>query len=679
MSRGTTIAIWSAAVLSGLLVVGCVFLATFDWNRAKPWISQRVSESTGRPFVIHGDLSLAWQAPQGESGWRAWIPWPRLSARQVSIGNPDWAATPIMAEAQHVVFSLSPLPLLRKTLVIPSLALEAPRLQLLRLEDGRNNWTLPTPNDAQSAWNIDIQRLILNRGSLHLADAVRQTRLEADIDTLGHRDGDEVYRIGWRVAGVFNGEPVSGNGRAGNVLSLRERDVRFPIDASLRIGKIALHAIGTLTHPVRPTAVELNLKVQGVTMAHLYPVIRVVFPETRPFVVEGKLTGKPGPFGGEWTYDNFKGKVGTSDLSGKLQFRGREHRGTLEGTVVSDYLNFNDLSPLVGADSDLSRAERGVRVRQPEGKMLPVEKFRAERWTSIDADVQFSGRKVVRRKTLPVYNVVAHIRLDAGVLSLAPLKFGMAGGNVVSNIRLDGNTDPVNGEIRLSARHLKLKELFPSLATLQANPGEINGDAALRGAGNSIAALLATSHGEVKAVLNEGAISKLALESMGMNLGSMLTTQLFGDKPVRIHCAASDFQVRHGIMQTRAFVIDTADAILHLDGRIDLAQEKIGLMLYPESKGLRLISLRSPVRVRGSFTQLSMEVDKEALVVKAGSALALGILAPVAAALVPLVNVGPGEKSPCGSLLAQATEKPAMPKPRTASRPRKTTEQLSGN
>lgn len=133
------IAAWSGAALLAMFVVACALLATFDWNRAKPWIDPRVSEATDRVFSIHGDLSLTWQAPQGETGWRAWVPWPRLSAQQVSFGNPDWAKTTNMTQVQQVVFSVSLLPLIRKRLVIPSLALDAPQLQLQRLQDGRNN------------------------------------------------------------------------------------------------------------------------------------------------------------------------------------------------------------------------------------------------------------------------------------------------------------------------------------------------------------------------------------------------------------------------------------------------------------------------------------------------------------------------------------------------------------
>ncbi|HJV86666.1 MAG TPA: AsmA family protein [Noviherbaspirillum sp.] len=668
MSRGAKIALYSVAGVVAVLVLGVALLLNFDWNRAKPWISSHVSTATGRAFAINGKLALTWHAPQGEQGWRGWVPWPRLAAHDVVFGNPDWAHDPVMARAREVTFSISPLPLLNKKIVIPSLALDAPELSLQRLDDGRNNWTFGSKG-GQSKWQFELQRLILNKGTIRLQDAIKHAKLKADINTLDD-GGKENYRLGWRVAGTYNDEEVSGQGRAGGVLSLQKQNLQYPVDASVRIGKTSIDAKGTLTDPRQLVALDLQLKIASVSMAQLYPIIGVVLPETRPFMTEGRLHGSPGPHGGNWVYENFTGKMGASDLSGSLHYRGREgrheERPLLEGTVASSFLNFNDLSPLIGADSAASRKERGSKTVQPPDKVLPVESFRAERWNSIDADVQFSGRKIVRKEELPIDDLVTRIHLRDGVISLAPLKFGIAGGNLVSNITLNGKSKPVKAELKLSARHMKLRQLFPVLQSQQAATlGEINGDAALTASGNSIAELLATSDGEIKAVINQGTMSKLLLEKMGLNIGSIIVTQMFGDKPVQINCAATDFVVNKGIMHAQAFVVDTADATIHVTGNINLAKEQLAMMIYPDTKGVRLISLRSPLHLDGTFKKPKVGIDKGTVALKAGSAIALGALAPVAAALIPLVNVGPGEKSECGMLLAQATAKPVAP---TASR-----------
>ncbi|HYD96949.1 MAG TPA: AsmA family protein [Noviherbaspirillum sp.] len=658
MARASKIAAWSAGSIVLLIAILVAVLAAFDWNRVKPWINNRVSEATGRPFAINGDLSLTWHAPEGETGWRAWIPWPRLNARDVVFGNPEWAKHAQMAEAEQVTVSISPLPLLQKRIAIASLALDAPRVALERQKDGRNNWTFQSDSEKKSEWTLDVQQLVLNKGTLQLEDAIKRANLKADIDTLGQGNGD--YRIGWRVGGTLNGEQVTGNGRAGAVLSLQKKHTDFPIDADLRVGKTAVSVSGILTDPRNLAALDLKLKVSGVSMAHLYPLTGVVLPETRPFSTEGRLIGKPGAAGGDWTYEKFSGKMGGSDLRGSLRYQAREPRPLLEGTVVSNYLSFVDLAPLIGADSAKSREERGVKTVQPENKVLPVEKFKTDRWTSIDTDVQFTGNKIVRKEELPINNLVTRVKLDDGVLSLAPLKFGVAGGSLVSTIRLDGKSNPVKAEMKLSARHLKLKDLFPTLDVMRTSLGEINGDAALTASGDSPAALLGASTGEIRAVINQGTISKFVLEAMGLNIGSVVVTQLFGDKQVQLNCAVADFEVKKGVMQSRAFVVDTEDATIYVNGNINLEQEKLALTVLPESKGVRLISLRAPLYVNGPFKKPDVEVDKGVLAAKAGSAIALGALAPVAAALLPLVNVGPGEKSECGTLLAQFSEKPAV-------------------
>lgn len=660
MSRPIKTILWSGIGLFAILAIGVAVLLTFDWNRAKPWISSHVSEATGRTFAIDGDLSLSWRAPDyAQHGWYSWIPWPRLNAQDVRFGNPEWAKTsPDMAEAAQVTFSINPIALLAKRIVIPSLALESPQVTLERRKDGSNNWTLPSGGESQ--WEFELQRLTLNKGTVHLVDAVKRADIKAKINTLA--EPSDNYRLRWTLEGSFNGDPVSGSGRAGAVLALRGDTRPYPLDAAIRVGATKIEAKGTLTQPQNITALDLRLKISGASMAQLYPITGVVLPDTRPFFTEGRLIGTPNAAGGNWTYENFKGKMGSSDLAGTIHYRARQPRPLVEGKVSSELLDFRDLSPLIGADSPESKARRGVKNTQPENKVLPVEEFRTERWTSIDTDVQFTGRRIMREKELPIDNLLTRVNLNDGVLSLAPLKFGMAGGNLVSNIRLDGRSKPMKAELKLTARHLKLKQLFPTFDLMQASLGEINGDASLTASGNSIAALLGSSDGEFTALINQGTMSKLFLEAIGLNIGSIVVTQLFGDKQVQLNCAVADFTVGKGIMHARTFVIDTDDAVIVVNGNIDLNREQLALRIRPESKGVRVISLRSPLNVDGSFKDPNVGVDPGVLALKAGSAIALGVLAPVATALLPLVNVGPGEKSECATLLAQANSKTASGK-----------------
>jgi uncharacterized protein involved in outer membrane biogenesis len=662
--------LWSIAALIALITLCVALLLTFDWNRAKPWLNQRVSEATGRNFAIRGDLVLTWQKSQADlDSWRRWVPWPHLSAKDIVLDNPDWAKTgPHMAEIGQLTFSLSPLPLLAHRIVIPSLELDTPSIALERKPDGDNNWTFKS--SGPSAWQLELQKLALAKGTVRLLDPVSKLNIKADIDSLPATSA-EGYGIGWKVGGTFNKAAVSGSGKAGAVLSLQNSTTPYPLQASVNVGKTAIAIQGTLTKPSDLAALDLRLKLSGASMSNLYPLTGIVLPATPPFATEGRLIGKLNSAGGDWTYDKFSGRVGSSDLSGTLEYIAQKPRSLLKGSLLSNQLKLQDLAPLIGADSNASKANRGDGVAQPSNKVLPVEQFDTTRWGSIDADVKFTGRKIIRDKDLPIQDLVADVHLKDSVLSLTPLNFGVAGGNLVSNIKLDGSNKLIKAEMKISARHLKIKQLFPTLASAQASLGEINGDASLSAVGNSVASLLASSNGELKTLINQGTISKFLLEAAGLNIGNVVISKLFGDKQVKLNCLASDFAVTNGVMDARTFVMDTDDAIINVEGQVNLAQESLALTINPKTKGLRIFSLRSPLHVTGSFKNPDVGVDKGVLALKAGGAIALGVLAPVAAVL-PLINVSPDQQSDCAGLLALAKEKPVAPPPGKTLRPKKT-------
>ncbi len=673
LKRGTKIFLSVLGVLVAIPAIALVILLNYDWNRARPWLNAKTSEAIGRPFQIAGNLSLKWEKPSElmaahDKTWRDLIPWPHLIANDVHVGNPAGIGSGDMASVKQFSFSLNPLALLHKSISIPVLRFESPAVELLRNKDGSNNWTFKQEKK-ESPWKLDLERIVLTKGVVKVKDAMTDADITADIDTVS---GDAKYGVTWKLRGTYNDAPVTGGGKAGAVLSLKQQSTPYPIMADMRMGSTRAHVEGTVTKPTELAALDLRLKVSGASMARLFPLTGVLLPETPAFSTEGRLLGAISDTSSRWTYDKFTGKVGSSDIGGRLEFQSGKPRPKLTGKVVSRLLQFADLGPLVGADSNASKTARGVAPVQPTGKVLPVETFRTERWTAIDADVHYAAEKIVRQEQLPIKKLSTHLVLRDGILTLAPLTFEMAGGTLNSNIKLDGSgregKNAIRATAKITARHIRIKDLFPTIEKMQATVGEINGDAQLSATGNSVASLLGTSNGEVKTLIDQGTISKLLLEQMGLNVGNIVLTKLFGDKQVQLNCMATDFAVTNGLMQTRTFVVDTNEAIINVNGTINLANEQLDMTLRPETKGLRIFSLRAPLYVRGGFSKPDVSVDKGMLAMRAGGAIALGLAAPVAA-LLPLVQAGPGADSNCAQLLAMAREKPVAPPPgKTAQR-----------
>lgn len=677
MARSGKILVWVLGVLAALIAVLVVFVAIFDWNRLKPMLNEQVSEALNRPFAIEGNLAVNWRRQVDEPGWRAWIPWPHISAEALRLGNPDWAGSEQFVTLERVEFNLSPLALLTRTVRIPRIMLSGPDASLERLADGRANWTFDLgdkPEDKEpSPWTLDIGTVQFDRARVRVDDQVLKADLQVDVSPLGApipfeqivgkaqaeramQDGarPQDYAFAWKAQGRYRGQPLSGEGKVGGLLALQDTRLPFPLQVDLRAGATRFRAEGTLVAPRRLSALDLRLRLSGDSLGNLHPLIGVTLPDTASYSTRGRLTADlQDPAGAQYRYRNFSGRIGDSDIHGDLTYVASRPRPKLSGSLTSNQLRFADLAPLIGADSNAEKAERGSEVRQPADKALPVEEFRTERWRDMDADVRFTGERIVRREELPINDLSTHVRLEDGLLRLDPLRLGVAAGHLDATLSLDGRQAPLDGRLRLSIRGLKLRRLFPTVETMRESLGELNGDATLNGSGNSVAALLGSADGDLRLLINDGTISRALMEIAGLNVGSYVVARLFGDEEVRINCAAADVGFRSGLAVPRLFVFDTENALVNIDGTLNFKSEALDLDIVPKAKGVRIISLRSPLYVRGTFKDPDPGVHAGPLVARGAGLVVLGTAIAPPAGLLALIAPSSGQASQCGPMLEQ--------------------------
>jgi hypothetical protein len=106
-------------------------------------------------------------------------------------------------------------------------------------------------------------------------------------------------------------------------------------------------------------------------------------------------------------------------------------------------------------------------------------------------------------------------------------------------------------------------------------------------------------------------------------------------------------------MSSRALLLDTSDTVIYGDGRISLANEALDLTLRPYPKDPSFLSMRSPLKVGGTFASPRAGPDKGALAARAGVALGLAAINPLLA-LAATIETGPGKDANCGQVLREA-------------------------
>lgn len=670
------IALISGAILL-LIVLFCIALATFDWNRLKPTINQKVSAELNRPFAIRGDLGVVWERQTGETGWRSWVPWPHVHADDIMLGNPPDLPPLTMVHLPRVEATLAPLSLLSKTLYLPWIKLVQPDVRLIRLSEKRNNWTFQLAsadshdtNAQPSAWSFRLDEVLFDRGKITIDDKVTRADVEILVDPLGKplpfsevtgskEKGDSAkagdYVFGLKAKGRYKGQPLSGSGKIGGMLALRSDGTPFPLQIDFRSGNTQVALTGTVNDPLNLGAINLRLKFSGDSLGQLYDLTGVLLPETPPFATDGHLVAKLDPEkGSTFHYRDFNGRIGDSDIHGSLTYTTGKPRPKLEGDLESRQLRLADLGPLIGVNSGKGTKASAVNKEpQPAGRVLPHERFETDKWNVMDADVRFKGRRIEHGSTLPISDLSTHLILSNGDLRLQPLKFGLAGGTISSNIHLEGDKKPMQGRAEIQARRLKLKELMPDVELMQKTLGEMNGDATLRGSGNSVAALLGSSNGNLKLLMNDGLVSRNLMEILGLNVGNFIIGQIFGDDEIRVNCAAANLDIANGVARPQIFAFDTENAIINVTGTASFASEQLDLTIDPESKGIRVITLRSPLYVRGSFKYPQAGVKVGPLIARGAVAAALATLVTPAAALLALISPSESDTNQCQSILSQ--------------------------
>ena len=616
--------------------------------------------------------------PTEQKGWRGWVPLPEITAQRITVANPpDSQLDGNMAEINNLQAVINPLALLHRTVELPRLQIEQANVLLSRDAQEVNNWTF-TENDrsdqTSSAWQFNLQQLQLSQAKIHVIDIPSKLDLNAELDTL-QEENEAGYRLGFTTNGTYNDATIKGEGQTGDVLSLTADSAPFPLQGKVSVGETLIGIEGSLTRPQQLAALDVQLSLAGNSMADLHALLGVALPNTPPYNTKGRLIATLDGDHDRWRYENFKGVVGESDLNGTLEYQIRDPRPLLTGTVESQQLRFRDLGPLIGADtSDVKGSKDKNAVAPPAGQVLPVDPISAETWGTMDADVNFKGRKILRNENLPLNDIEAYITLQDRVLSFTPLNFGVAGGTLHNTITLNGQGEKLQAEMDTAARHLKLKELFPGAESMDASFGELHGDATLSGQGNSIAELLGHANGEINALVSRGTVSHFLMEAAGLNVANMIFLKLFGDEQVILNCVAANANIRNGLLQIGLFTLETEDTTVDVTGDINLRSETLNLDIRPANKTLRIFTLRSPLYATGTFQNPDIGVQTGPLAARTGAAVALGVVATPLAALLPLLNTGTNDATDCEPVAGEQDEKPNAAQAEEAPKPENATE-----
>ena len=650
------------------LIVALVMVVLFlPWDMLRGPINRYVSGELGRRFEITERLSVK----LGRTT--------TVRADGLEFANPTWATEPYLVKAKAAEFDIQLLPLLLGKVDLPRIALFEPQIGLQIEPDGRRTWALARDTSDTSA-TPRIGALTVDRGTLNYrassqgADVTALFTLAAE-STASQADIGQLP-LSYKVVGKWNNEPFTANGRTGGVLQLSSDLTQpFPIEVNAQTGKTTLKAKGSVENLQVFSGLNATFDIQGRNLEELYKLAGVVLPSTPPYKLRGQLSRR----GQVWDATHIQGVLGKSDLAGDMSFDTSQKISLLSGKVHSKLLDFDDLRPVIGlpvkavaavsTSSSKFNATTAQKVAPANAsrKVLPTATLDFGKLKAMNADVTYSALDIRHAKELPLDKGSVRVLLNNGVLRLEPLNLGVAGGSLAGQITIDANVLPAAFDTKFDLRAVQLNKLFPTIKNTKSSYGKVSGRIGLKGRGNSMAQMLGTASGDVAVLMGKGELSNILLEYMGLDGGEIIKFLLVGDRNVQLRCAAAAFEVKQGLMSSKVILLDTSDTVIDGSGLISLKNETLDILLKPQPKDKSILSLRSPLKIGGTFAAPTAGPDKAALAGRAGLAIALGVINPLLA-LLATVETGPGQDADCSAALGVA----ANPKAKAPAAPLKT-------
>jgi uncharacterized protein involved in outer membrane biogenesis len=692
---------WPLALITVLagLVVAIAACEAIGWPFLVAPAQHRLAKMLDRRVVFGSDKA---------SGVRiGLIGSARVRADAIEIGAPAWSPAPYMLRARDAQVTLGYLDLWRaihgQTLHVRALEAGTLDADLERRDDGRASWQFAGEHAGEAAKEASLPtfgRLVVGDGHVQYSDGLLPAEIDArfalsDGSARAAQAGMAAVSSGAAsapkarsgaasaAASDARGIVIRAGGAAGAASAPTAESVRLaegesglrlkaighyrklPVRIDLRTAGVlgffddggdaksqplSLHALigrtdlafdGATRNPLHFTGLKGRFRLSGPSLASVGDALGITLPTTPAFKTHGTLVKDLDV----WKAVFEDATIGSSRLNGAFTFDRRPKVPLLAGRLGGQRLLLADLGPAVGTAPPGS----GIAAAASPGRVIPDKHFDLPSLRAMNANVVIevgtfdSGTAILE----PLHPARAHLLLADGVLTIADFLGMTAQGKLAGYLQLDGRTDKAlwTADLRLLgvdlAQWLRLKRSGNAPPYLS---GKLDGSVKVKGSGRSAAEILGSLDGDVRMHMRDAAISHLAIEAAGVDLAQALGVMIKGDEALEIRCNVADLDVIKGVARPKVVVLNTDVTTIWIDGTASLQDETLDLRAVVSPKNFSPLTLRTPVHVKGTFSNPRVSLEAGKLAGKAAAAGLLALLNPLAA-IVPFIDPGSTKKA----------------------------------
>jgi AsmA protein len=616
------------AALIVIIVAGLLIIPLFvDVEQYKPYVEKQVSEATGRPFTMGGDLGLSL------------FPWAGFSLSDLHLGNGAGFAEKDMVSVRSFEVRVKLLPLLSREVKVKRFVLDEPRIVLEMDKSGRGNWegigktseaAVGPPVEEETAEqesetglpikSLAVHEFAIKNGSLLWIDHASGQRKEMSDLNLTVQDLSFDRPVGLSLSALLDGKPISVKGEVGPVGKDPGMGT-IPLELGIEaLKQINMGLKGEIVDPATQLKFNLVVDVSPFSPRKLVADLGETFPvET----ADPKALDRVG-FRATLKGDLEKVTLsdGALDLDdSRITFSAKAREFSKPNVAFDLKLDEIDLDRyLPPASEGKAGEEQKVQGPAPKGKKMDYSPLRK---VVLDGVVLVGKAKAFGAKIQDL-----HVKVTGrnGRFNLDPLTLNLYEGAVSSKGVLDVRRDVPLTTIDLSAEGIQVAPLLTDVLETDFLEGTVKADVGLNLSGDDPEKIKQTLNGQGDFFFEDGAIVGVDLTGMVQNVKATFGLAEKGAKKPRTDFSElhMPFTIDKGVVNTSGTKLTSPLLRLLAKGDADLVQETLDFRVEPTFvgtlKGQGDAAQRSgvmvPVLVTGTFASPKFRPDLKDMIKK---------------------------------------------------------------
>lgn len=621
---------WGAIVVAALVVIvigGLLIIPMFvDVQKYKPEIEKQVSQATGCPFTIGGELKLSL------------FPWAGLAFSDLHLGNPPGFKEKDLLAINSFDVKVKLIPLLSRELQVNRFVVEGLRVVLEKNKDGKGNWEavgkspskgpVAPPKEGKKKEaekggvgelpikSLAVGEMAVRNGSLLYVDAAKGERKEIKDLGLELKDVSLDRPIQIALSASLDGQPVQVNGKVGP-LGREIGKGPIPLDIAVKAFKeITLNVQGAVIDGMGQPRFDLALDLSPFSPRKLASAMGQAFPlatsdpdALTKVSLKAKMKGTP---------SNVALSDGTMELDrSKILFSAAARDFAKPDVSMKMTIDEIDVDRYLPPDAEKKpTADKPATPPQAKKKTDygPLRKL------VVDAEIRAGKLKVMNGQ---VQDLLMKLKGKDGVFTIDPFSLKAYQGSLTTKTNLDVRADRPRISADLQTAGVKVRPLLKDLLKKEFLEGTTQAKIALRMEGEDPDTIKKTLNGSGDLRFTDGAILGIDLPAMVRNVKAAFGGEKPAEKPkTDFSELVAPFTIKDGVVHTSGTSMASPLLRVVATGSADLVKETLDMRVEPKLvstlKGQQDAKERSgvmvPVLVTGTFSSPLFAPDVKGMI-----------------------------------------------------------------